>query len=30
VILGWLAIVIFILCFTPNPINVTQVLKPTP
>jgi membrane-associated protease RseP (regulator of RpoE activity) len=30
VILGWLAIVIFILCFTPNPINVTPVLKPTP
>lgn len=30
IILGWVAVVIFILCFTPNPINVVPVVKPTP
>ncbi|MFM8911763.1 MAG: site-2 protease family protein [Flammeovirgaceae bacterium] len=29
-ILGWVAMAIFVLCFTPDPITVTQVLKPTP
>lgn len=29
-VLGWVAMVIFILCFTPDPINMVQVVKPAP
>jgi hypothetical protein len=29
-ILAWIAIAVFILCFTPTPINAVLIVKPTP
>jgi hypothetical protein len=30
IVLGWLTILIFILCFTPQPLNAVVILNPAP
>jgi len=30
IVLGWLALIIFVLCFAPNPLEIIEVLPPAP